>query len=135
MLPSEVAETVRDASPALLGVEPRFERFDLPGKENDRSSLPQPEDVFCGYGQRRDVVQRGLNRKQGLRAGGVLHQIRQLFQRNQVRLGKPAYAGPVQGGNMPFRTEFEGQIARQGPDVSALAALDLDGDVISVGHA
>src|SRR5579862_1731763 len=44
----------------------RLQRLRLPGKKNDRSSLLQPEGVFLGHGQRRDVVQRGLDRKQNL---------------------------------------------------------------------
>ncbi len=37
--------------------------FDLTGKQYDRSPLREPEGVFGGHGQRRDVVQRGLDRK------------------------------------------------------------------------
>ncbi len=43
------------------------ESFDLSGKKNDGSSLLQPESVFGGQGQGRDVVQRGLDRKQHFR--------------------------------------------------------------------
>ena len=48
------------------GWKPRPQGFHLPGKQNDRTSLRQSEGVFGGHGQLRDVVQRGLDRKQGL---------------------------------------------------------------------
>ena len=57
----------REAGSMGIG-EARLQRFDLSGKQNDRSPLREPEGVFSGHGQRRDVVQRGLDRKQDLRA-------------------------------------------------------------------
>jgi hypothetical protein len=42
--------------PALLA-----QLFCLIWKKNNPAALPQPEGLFVRYGQRRDVVQRGLN--------------------------------------------------------------------------
>src|SRR5579871_2544802 len=42
--------------------EPRLQRFDLSGEQNDRSPLREPKRLLVGHGQRRDVVQRGLDR-------------------------------------------------------------------------
>ena len=42
--------------------------FHLAGDEDDAASLLQPEGVFGGQGQGRDVVQRGLDRKHDLQA-------------------------------------------------------------------
>src|SRR6185437_1784412 len=60
--------------------EPRLQRLHLTGKKDDRASLHKPEGVFGGQGRRRDVVQRGLDRKQGLQAGAAMTQLFQLFQ-------------------------------------------------------
>src|SRR5580698_4111401 len=65
-LPFECGDGARARS------ELRFQRLRLPGKKDDRPSLRQPECVFGGQGQGRDVVQRGLDRKQGLQAGAAM---------------------------------------------------------------
>ena len=57
---------------AGAGLEPGFQSLRLSGKEDDGPSLLQSEGVFSGHGQGRDVVQRGLDRKQGLRLAGLM---------------------------------------------------------------
>ena len=66
------------------GDETRLQRFHLSGNKNDGASLLQPEGVFGGHGQRRDVVQRGLDRKQTFRTCPTLHQFGEFFQPDRV---------------------------------------------------
>ena len=62
----------------------RLERFYLAGNEKDRSPLAEPEGLFTGHGERRDVVQRCLNRHKAFQSGAPMHQIREIFQRNRL---------------------------------------------------
>src|SRR5215831_14502496 len=82
------------------GFQTRAQGFDLSGKQNDRSPLREPEGVFCRHGQRRDVVQRGLDGKQGLQAGAPMAEFLQGFHRNRLRLVEAADAGPPQGADV-----------------------------------
>ena len=58
----------------------RLQRFDLPGKEDDLPPLGELEGFFGGQGVRRDVVQRRLDRKEGLRGVAPMHEIGESFQ-------------------------------------------------------
>ena len=52
-----MAETIREPAHTVT------QRFDLAREEHDGSPLGEPEGVLVGDGQRRDVVQRGLDRE------------------------------------------------------------------------
>jgi hypothetical protein len=102
------------------------------GEQNDRSSLRQPEGVFGGHGQRRDVVQRGLDRKQGLQARAAMHNSSSFSSVSPVASVNGPDRGAAQGADVGAGAERVGQVADQGADVGPLAAVDLDLDVVGV---
>ncbi len=59
-------------------------------------------------------------------------QFLQAFQCNRPLLAEGAHAGAAQRADMAAGAERSGQIAHQGADIGALAAIDLDGQVIRV---
>jgi hypothetical protein len=72
----------------------------VPASHDDGLTLLQARRLGTADGQRRDVVQRGLNRQkpflQGLAAGAFIAQSLKLFQRNHVFGGKRADRGAAQ---------------------------------------
>ena len=63
-----------------------------------------------------------------------MHQIGQEIQRYGVFRRERSDPLAAQGGNMPFSPENRGQIAREGPDIDALAGADRELDVVGVGR-
>ena len=114
------------------GSEPRLQGFNLPGEQNDRTSLRQPEGVFGGHGQLRDVVQGGLDRKQNLQRRAFLAHLLKFFQCNRVFRTEAADARAAQVGDVGAGAEGGGQVAGQGADVGALAAVDLEDAMVGV---
>src|SRR5215470_6479252 len=83
-------------------------------------------------GERRDVVQRRLNRKQVLEWPGTMPEGGEFIQGNRVRLmERPDPAAPKRR-DVPAGTEARGQIASERADIGALAHLGLEFGVVGI---
>src|SRR5262249_26944963 len=90
-------------------------------------------------GQRRDVVQRGLNGHERigeatLAGCGSMAQSRELFQRNHVSLAERPDRRASERGHMAEALEFASNIAGERPHIGALAALGLEHGVVPIWH-
>ena len=102
-----------------------------------RNPLPvaQSSRFGCRHGERRDVVQRRLDRQEMLGSGETMPERHGPFQRNRLRLGETPDLETAQFGDMAERAERGGEIAGQRADIGALADFGLEIGVIGVGHA
>src|SRR5579872_3182813 len=84
-------------------------------------------------GERRDVVQRRLNRKQVLEWARTMPERGEFFQGNRLCLAEGPHLGAPEGRNMPDSAQFERQIAAEGADIGAFPHLGLECGVVGVG--
>ena len=88
-------------------------------------------------GQRRDVVQRGLNGQKrvgeaALAGRGSMAQSLQLFQRNHVALAERPDRGPPQRADMAETAEHPAEIAGERPHIGAFAAFGLEHGMVAI---
>src|SRR4029450_7645836 len=95
----------------------------VPGQEY-WLALAQPVRLGLRQGQRRDVVQRGLDGGQGPEKRGNMPEGLQFGKRNGRLLAEWPGGGPTQETQMSDGPQGQRQIAAEGPDVGALAAGD-----------
>ena len=102
-----------------------------------RDALPvaQSSRFGCRHGERRDVVQRRLDRQEMLGSGETTPERRGPFQRNRLCLGETPNLETAQFGDVAERAEPDRKIAGQRADVGARADFGLEIGVIRVGHA
>src|SRR5579862_6118685 len=86
-------------------------------------------------GERRDVVQRRLNRKQVLEWGGTMPEGGEFIQGNRVRFVEGADPRAPERRDMAISAQAERQVASERADIGALAYLGLEFGVVGIGKA
>ena len=97
-------------------------------------AAPQPRSLGRRQGQRRHVIQRGLDRKQIPRINQTMPTLRYGSQRNRLRFGERSDRKPTQLGDVANRSECHSEIAGKCPYVRALADDCLAIGVVLIGH-
>ncbi|KAI95994.1 hypothetical protein T281_02355 [Rhodomicrobium udaipurense JA643] len=98
-------------------------------RPSDEDGLPplQPGRIVSVHGERRDAVQRRLDRSdrahESTEAVGTIAQVFERFQRNRILFVERADARAPERRYMPETAERAAEIARDGADIGALAAV------------
>ncbi len=110
----------------------------IPSTQNDGLAALQPCRVCPADGQRRDVVQRGLDGQDGvgeahLTGRGSMAQGLQFFQRNHGFFTEGPDRDPAQRADMAKTPEFAAHIAGERAHIGPLAACGLENGMVGVG--
>src|SRR5579883_3488900 len=102
-------------------------------EETDRLSASQPPRFVLRQGQRRDVVQRGLDRKDMLVQTPYIVAIGIKIHKNRFLRAKTPHCEASQRRNVPKCSKGLAQISGQRADIDSLAGFDLQKRVIEIG--
>ncbi len=94
----------------------------------------QPTGFGCRQAQRRDAVQRGLDRKQTPARRQNMLPVINGFQRNRLRHGERPDREAAQRGDMAEGPERGSEIARERADIGALTDHSLEFGMVAIGR-